>query len=579
MKNISFKKKIISLIVVIITFTIIVSFFSVNFVINEYIYQSDTKNIRHNIELVKDKLTSEIDSKISMAENLKIGVIDIKNVQENSGFEKITKIVEGFAFDNNGSLTDVQAIPFIEAAENQVEPLIITPVVLNDGKSLMTIIAKHRDGSTTFFDLNLSEFTQILEKFELEGSYLELTSQSGITIFTNKADGNLIPIKREINFLDKKWGLTGYIDLDNIQANTHRLNKMITIALVISAIGIILVSIIALNYAFKPLLRLQMVVSDLSHGSGDLTQRLEVKSQDEIGKISSSINQFIEQLRVLFIDISDSSQYIKGAVIKMMEQSHRHNKVLKAHVTETEHVISAIEELRITASSIAKSTANAANLKDQTNSKANFSKEVVIEAESSVVKLASDITRMWGTINNMSHETKEIGVVLQIIGDIAEQTNLLALNAAIEAARAGNQGRGFAVVADEVRSLAARTQHSTGQINVMLSKLQQASENAVKQMDSTRQSCKATSENTHRVMESLHIVTSSVSEINDLNTHMATSAEEQNQVTHEISKNLETIQNLIKQLSEDAAESEVLSQQLDSTSSDLAKVVEKFKTN
>lgn len=80
-------------------------------------------------------------------------------------------------------------------------------------------------------------------------------------------------------------------------------------------------------------------------------------------------------------------------------------------------------------------------------------------------------------------------------------------------------------------------------------------------------------------MESLHIVTSSVSEINDLNTHMATSAEEQNQVTHEISKNLETIQNLIKQLSEDAAESEVLSQQLDSTSSDLAKVVEKFKTN
>lgn len=238
--------------------------------------------------MVKDKLTSEIDSKISMAENLKIGVIDIKNVQENSGFEKITKIVEGFAFDNNGSLTDVQAIPFIEAAENQVEPLIITPVVLNDAKPLMTIIAKHRDGSTTFFDLNLSELAQFLEKFELEGSYLELTTQSGVTIFTNKTDGNLILIKREINFSDKKWMLTGYIDLDNIQANTHRLNKMITIALIISAIGIILVSIIALNYAFKPLLRLLMVVSDLSHGSGDLTQRLEVKSQDEIGKISSS---------------------------------------------------------------------------------------------------------------------------------------------------------------------------------------------------------------------------------------------------------------------------------------------------
>lgn len=577
MKNVSFKIKIIFLIIVIISFTIMVSYFSVNHFIKDYIHQSDTKNIRHNITLVEDKLNSELNAKISMAENLKIGVIDIKSVQENSGFEKITKIVEGFVFDNDGTLSDEDAAPFLRSAETQEESLKILPVILQDGKPSMTIIVKHRDRSTTFFDLNLNYLENLLKKFELEGSYLELVSQNGTIIYSNKINGNLIPIKREIKFFDKSWTLTGYIDTDTIQKNTNYLNQMITLALLISTVIIIAISILILSYAFKPLLHLQRVVSSLSQGSGDLTQKLEVKSQDEIGRISGSINQFIEQLRILFLDILNSSKSIDEAVAQMMEKSKTHHEMLKAHVAETELVISAIEEMRITACSIANSTSTAANLTDRTNDIANISKQAVNDAEMSVVKLESDITRMSDTILDMSTETKAIGAVLQIIGDIAEQTNLLALNAAIEAARAGEQGRGFAVVADEVRALAGRTQQSTAQINSMLGRLQRASENAVSQMDSTRLSCQSTAENTHKVMESLHTVTSSVSEINDLNTLMATSAEEQSQVTDEVSKNLEVIQTLIGQLNNDAAESELLSQRLDSTSSDLAKVVGKFK--
>ncbi|TMX46577.1 methyl-accepting chemotaxis protein [Photobacterium damselae] len=579
MKNVSFKFKIMFLIMFIISFTIMISYLSVNHFIKDYIHQSDTKNIRHNITLVEDKLNSELNAKISMAENLKVGVIDIKSVQESSGFEKITKIVEGFVFDNNGTLSDEDAEPFIIAAESQVEPLRVLPVMIQDGKPIMTIIVKHRDKSTTFFDIDLSDFEALLEKIQLDGSYLELVSQDDITIYSNKTNGNLIPLKREIKFLDQVWTLTGYIDLDMIQYNTDHLNKMITLALLISTIMITSVSIFALSYAFKPLLNLQLVVSSLSQGSGDLTQKLEVKSKDEIGKISSSINQFIEQLRILFLDILNSSKSIDSAVAQMMEKSKSHNEMLKAHVAETELVISAIEEMRITAGSIANSTSTAANLTERANDLANMSKQAVNEAEVSVVKLESDITRMSDTILDMSTETKAIGAVLQIIGDIAEQTNLLALNAAIEAARAGEQGRGFAVVADEVRALAGRTQQSTSQINSMLGKLQLASENAVSQMDSTRLSCQSTANNTHKVMESLHTVTASVTEINDLNTLMATSAEEQSHVTDEVGKNLEVIQTLIKRLSRDAAESELLSQRLDDTSLNLTNVIGKFKIN
>jgi methyl-accepting chemotaxis protein len=184
---------------------------------------------------------------------------------------------------------------------------------------------------------------------------------------------------------------------------------------------------------------------------------------------------------------------------------------------------------------------------------------------------------MSDTIGTMSEDTKQISSVLQVIGEIAEQTNLLALNAAIEAARAGEQGRGFAVVADEVRALAARTQQSTSQINEMLAKLKSTTDNVVNEMDSTRSSCQQTADRTNQVMDSLNVVTDSVVEINDLNTLMATSAQEQRQVTQEVSRNMSAIQEIIRKLNENASQTTSVSDELKATSTGLGDVVSRFK--
>lgn len=579
MQNFSFKNKLILLIVSIITVTILVSYLSVNHFISGYIYQSDTKNITHNIDLVDHKLNSELGAKIALASSLNFSMMDIVDTKENSGFYRIIKIVSGYAFDDTGSMDDAKAQKYIGLAETQGMEPTISPVEIEDGHPMLTISVKRVDDSVNFFVLDLNELTSVLKNYSLEGSYLELTSRNNVTIFSNKSGTNLIPISREVKVGDQNWTLTGYIDLDKIQSNTNRLNWMITLALLASAAIIIPLSVLMLHFAFKPLLRLKDLVAGLSQGNGDLTQRLEATSKDEIGQISASINRFIEQLQGMFIQVSSSSSQIDGAVNQLSSQSASNVQMLQSHTVETEQVIAAIEEMSATAASIAQSASDAAKLTERTNTYADESKHTVNDAVSSVSELESDVAEMSHTIGAMSEDTKQISTVLQVIGDIAEQTNLLALNAAIEAARAGEQGRGFAVVADEVRALAARTQQSTAQINDMLSKLRQTSDNVVTKMESTRRSCEATSNSTHKVMTSLNTVTTSVVEINDLNTLMATSAEQQSQVTGEISRNMAAIQNLIGQLNHNASDTDVISRELGDTSNGLSHVVGQFKVH
>ncbi len=576
MAQLSFKNKIIALIIAIISLTIITSYFSVNYFISDYIKQADSQNITHNIDLMQRKLENELNSKLALAQSLNFSMMDIGETKASSGFNKIIKIVNGYAFDDTGNMSEEDAQQYVSLAENHGDAVVVSPVTFNEGQPTITFSVKRFDESVDFFVFNLSAFSQMMTDYATEGSFAELMA-NGNVIFSDKQGVNLTPITRPINFAGQDWQLIGYIDLTAIQANTDQLNWKITLALLICAFVIIVASVTMLHVSFKPLSRLNTVVANLSQGNGDLTQRLAVESKDEIGQICNSINLFIEKLQQMFIDVADSSKEIDRAVVHLSNQARSNLNTLNQHTQETEQAITAIEEMSASAGSIAQSADDAALLTERTNRYADESKQTVTEAVNSVNGLVNQVSSMAETITRMSEDTKQINSVLQVIGAIAEQTNLLALNAAIEAARAGEQGRGFAVVADEVRALASRTQQSTSQINDMLATLKTTTENVVKEMDSTRIHCEETAERTNHVMDSLNVVTDSVAEMNNLNNLIATSAMEQRQVTHEVSKNMAAIQEMVRKLNMNAAQVTSVSNELQNTSHALSDVVGRFR--
>ncbi|MEV3816685.1 methyl-accepting chemotaxis protein [Aeromonas salmonicida] len=571
-----FKVKIYLLLLLAILVTIGTAWFSVNHFISGYIRTQSTQNINEQIALVKEKLAGDINQKILLAANLNFGVTNVKKTLQETGFHNIVKVIGDMAFDVGGVINDVAKVDalrkLIPEANNQIT---ISPLQQVDGKPVITILVPRGADSAYLYYLDMSEFKRLLEKVSGEGRYFSLADGQGNVLYSSKPQGESESRPNQLDIRGSSWTLTGYVDLDYIRAMTQALNGKIVMALL--AVAVLVLAMLALNVAYRPILSLRDLVLELSRGSGDLTRRLAVTSKDDLGQISAGINRFIERLQEMMREVQGASGQLNTGIEGLANQTGAAQSLLADHVRETEQVVTAINEMSRTAVSVSESAASTAQLTGQSQQLADQSRQVVDQAMASVMALVDEVAATARSIEAMQQDVQQIGSVLGVIGSIAEQTNLLALNAAIEAARAGEQGRGFAVVADEVRSLAARTQKSTAEIQTMLASLQRGTQTVVDAMSNTKQSCQGAAENTTKVNESLDLMAGEVVEINDLISHIATAAEQQSAVAEEINRNMSAIAEVIRQLTSNGEETVASSASMQKTYDRLREIVGHFR--
>lgn len=356
----------------------------------------------------------------------------------------------------------------------------------------------------------------------------------------------------------------------------HNMWMAVTIQLLLLLAGLAVMIFIVRRTVIKRIHAMRHTMEAIAKDD-DLSYSVVVESRDEVGAMGDAFNRMIAKFKQSLHAVADVTQQLHDVSDQV---SHVADTTLQAVVeqrTETDMVASAMNEMSATVQEVARHATQTAAASQGADEESRQGVLVAQQAIEGIHELIAEIESAAQVVQQVETDTANISAVLDVIKGIAEQTNLLALNAAIEAARAGEQGRGFAVVADEVRTLASRTQKSTEEIQNMIERLQHDVKNAVGAMEGAQQRATKGSDCVEKASQSLHVIAAEVATINDMNTQIATAAEEQSAVAEEINRNITTISSIADNTSTGATQTARSSEELVRLAAELRRLVNQFK--
>ncbi|OBS40265.1 chemotaxis protein [Pseudomonas syringae pv. syringae] len=309
-------------------------------------------------------------------------------------------------------------------------------------------------------------------------SVAQLASKPGKAQFWDDGDDNYYSVGQP--FAGGPWTVIASMPRKEISEVTWHVGTQLAIGSLLAMIIAVISAIWLLRSKLRPLSELVRQADAL--GAGDLSVRLNVTSNDEIGQLSGSFNKMSEALSSMVSHIRTAAQEVSTRANALSGLSGGAFEGMEQQSGEITSMAGAVEEFSATSMNIADNMGNTERLAQDNAQQTRIGRTSMEEASSSLQQIATSLSSTAKVIDTLGQRSQEIGSIVGVITSIADQTNLLALNAAIEAARAGEQGRGFAVVADEVRSLASRTREATDEISGMIASIQQETGNAISTM-------------------------------------------------------------------------------------------------
>ena len=463
-------------------------------------------------------------------------------------------------------------------------------------------------GGVVNIDVSLKQLTEIVKQIKLgESGYLMLLENTGTVLVDPKqpehnfkalgslGDGYAQLAKAGKGLVEVElngerymanvwpseqlgWTFIGLIKQSEVMSSATQLTWLIAIIAAVLAVFFAIVGASFASLIVRPIRGVASGLEGIAQGEGDLTQSLQIRGRDETAQLANWFNQFLAAIRNLIQSIGGAASKILDTSKSSTQVSHDMAEAAGRQREAVDMVSTAFHEMVATANEVARSCSQAAESADSGQRQAREGQQQIDAAVNSVDRLSQEIEQSAQSMQQLERDSNDIQSILGTIRSIAEQTNLLALNAAIEAARAGEQGRGFAGVADEVRALAKRTADSTAEIDGLLGNLAKRTSEVTQQMHASLEVSQQSVTRIGEARSSFGQIRESVDVIRDMNTQIATAAEEQHQVAEDINRHISQIHGDAQLVAELANSARLDSQSLAGLSSELDGLVRRFKT-
>jgi len=377
-------------------------------------------------------------------------------------------------------------------------------------------------------------------KVNTSSVYSALKNETGNMITTNYLGNRVLSTYAPMTFNGLKWAFIAEMSESEAFNCLKTLKQACGIVGIICITGIVFLSLFIAFSIVNPIQAVVKNLTDLSQGEGDLTTRLPVSSNDEMGDLSRQFNSFMEKLKDMITNVINGVDTLSSSSSELSAISNQMSSNSEETSAKASIVLKSAEDMSVNMNSVSAAM-------EQTSTSTNMVSTAAGEMTSTINEIAhsTDKARKISVdaveeSKKVSHKMSELGSaakaidkVTEAITEISEQTNLLALNATIEAARAGDAGKGFAVVANEIKELARQTTNATLDIRNKIEGIQQVSTSTI---------------------QSIEKVAKIIEGINDVVSTIASSVEEQAVSTKEIADNITNISYGINEATKNVAQ-------------------------